>query len=212
MTASELTDDCVVVQATLNLALDVGVFDLFVLFDDILDLLHDTFECPLSQVCRHLHVLLLALKFDLLNLLHEVSHLDHGGTAALEAIEHFLAEVSIDSVLLEDSDLLDVLGDLGEDAIDKYRYFLLLQISTQNLQLRSTVALRDLHGVQQARCSIEMNGVREKARKSILTANLPFLGETPKITLFFSKRMIVSENSQCKSHILYKNSVRLQLI
>ena len=41
---------------------------------------------------------------------------------------------------------------------------------------------------------------------------LPFLGETPKMTLSRIMKMIVSENSQCSSHILRKKPMSLLIV
>jgi hypothetical protein len=104
--AQELIDHCVVVQARLNLILDNRVLDFFVLLDDVLDLGDDALKGPLSEVCRHLHALLLARQLLVLYFLKEVAHLEHCGTSLSEAIKHFLREITIDSIFLEDGDLL----------------------------------------------------------------------------------------------------------
>ena len=126
MSTRELTDDGVVVKSALDLALDKGVLHFLFVLDDVFDLLDDAFECPLRQICRHLHVLLLALKFDLLHLLHEVRHLKHTRPTLSEPIEHFLREFSIDFVFLEDGNLFDTLRDLLKNACHKDRHLLLL--------------------------------------------------------------------------------------
>ncbi len=148
MLAKELVDHGVVVETALNLVLNHRVLDFFVLLDNILNLFDDALKSPLSEVCRHLHAFLLALEFSFLNLKVKVAHLKHGCTTLGEAIEHFLREVSIDSVLLEDGDFLDSVGHLVKDAFDKNRNFFLFEVATEDLQGGSCVAIRYLHAAQ----------------------------------------------------------------
>ena len=125
MSTCELADDRVVVKSAFDFALDKGVLHFLLLLDNVFDLLNNAFERPLGQICRHLHVLLLALQFDLLHLLHEVSHLKHTCPTLREPIEHFLREFSIDFVFLEDSNFFDILRDLLKNARHKDRHLLL---------------------------------------------------------------------------------------
>ena len=84
--AEELIDDGVVVETTLDFALDEGVFDLFVLLDDVLNLRDDALEGPFGQVGGHLHIFLLSGQLYLLHLLHEVTHLQHARATATESV------------------------------------------------------------------------------------------------------------------------------
>ena len=126
------------------------MFDFLVLLNDVFNLADNALKCPLCQVCRHHHVLLLNFQLNLLDLLHEVSHLKHLHIAVLEVIEHFLRKVAVNSVFLENSDFLNCLWDLGHDTRDKDRNFLLLEIAAQNLKLRTSVPFRHLHRSKQA--------------------------------------------------------------
>jgi len=65
------------------------------MLDSLFDLCDDPPKGPLGQVGRRPHALLLALKFHFLDLLEEVAHLQHRGTALAKALKHFLVEVSV---------------------------------------------------------------------------------------------------------------------
>ena len=147
MTREELLDDGIVVESALYLALDVGVFDFFVLLDNILNLTNNAFESPFCELGRHSHILLLAVQLHFLDLLHHVRHFKKLNSAAIEPIEHFLREVPVDPVFLENCNFLDIVGDLGHDTRDEDRDLLLLDVAAEDLQLGPGVPLGHLHRV-----------------------------------------------------------------
>ena len=138
------------------------MLNLLVILNDVLDLLDDALKRPFGQICRHLHVLLLTVKLGLLNFLHKVSHLDESSATAAKAIEHFLREISVNPVLLEDRDFLNVSGHFSHHARHKDRDLLLLEVAAQDLELGPGVALRHHHGAEQAGC---------ETRKKMLSIN-----------------------------------------
>ena len=151
MTREELLDDGIVVESALYLALDVGVFDFFVLLDNVLNLTNNALESPFCELGRHSHILLLAVQLHFLDLLHHVRHFKKLSSAAIEPIEHFLREVPVDPVFLENCNFLDIVGDLGHDTRDEDRDLLLLDVAAEDLQLGPGVPLGHLHRVQQTR-------------------------------------------------------------
>ena len=130
MLTEELADDSVVVKATLDLVLDVRVLDLLVVFDHGFDLVNHALKRPFGQIGRHLHVLLLNVDFSELDFLEEVRHLTESGASLGETIQDFLRELTVDFVLLENSDFLDLWSSLGQDSFDECVDFLLLQVAT----------------------------------------------------------------------------------
>ena len=145
MLPQKLVDDGIVVKTTFDLVLDVRVLHFFVLLDDGFDLVNYALESPVRQVGCHLHVLPLDIEFRALDIREKVRHLAERGAMLGEAIEHLLRELTIDFVLLEDSDFLYGWADLGHDTLHKGLHLLLFQVSTEDLQLGTIVTLRHLH-------------------------------------------------------------------
>ena len=84
LSIQERLDHIVLLETALDLALNVGVLHLFVLFDDVFDLLDDSLEGPVSKFSSNTHILLLIGELDLLELLHKLCHIEHGHPSASE--------------------------------------------------------------------------------------------------------------------------------
>ena len=150
MRVEELADDSVLIEPALNLGLNGSVLHLFVLLNDLLDLVDDSFEGPLCEVSGHLHARQLAVELNFLDILEKVGQLNQGGAALAKTIKHFLREVAIHTVLLKISYFLYISRDLIKEARNESRHVLLLEVALQNLQRGAGVAFWYRHGLQKA--------------------------------------------------------------
>lgn len=138
----EASNDGVLVQATLNLSLNQRMLHLFVLLDNLLNLVDNALESPLGKVSGHLHALALAVQLHFLDILEELRELSQGHLALGKTIKHFLGEVAIHAVFLKIGHCFNFSGKFSEDARHKGRHVLLLEVALQDLQAGAVIAFR----------------------------------------------------------------------